>query len=111
MVVLKRDASGAAFDDSRCRRVAYVHDDKILAVGEAHPNRKLLHGHAIQAGYTCVLTNFVASMEVTAPLILGDADENSTLCRDMFFVLPNNKLFTCESYVAGKKVVFHQYLS
>ena len=44
---VKRDASGAAVDDSRCRRVAYVHDDKILAVGEAHPKVKLLHGHAI----------------------------------------------------------------
>ena len=50
-------------------------------------------------------------MDVTAPLILGDADDNSTLRRGMFFVLPNNKLFTCESYVAGEKVVLRQYLS
>ena len=56
------------------------------------------------------MLSYVKSPDVAAPVILGDPEENSFLCKGMFFVLPNSSLFTCKDCVAGKKVVLNQYV-
>ena len=90
--------------------VAYVVDNQIKAVGKVDYTRKVLHGHQIQSGYVCVQVSYVQSQDVSAPLILGDKEENSFLKKGMFFVFPVAKLFRLGKLVAGDKVVLQRYV-
>lgn len=90
--------------------VAYVIGKEILAVGNVNPDRRVLHGHTIKAGFSCVMLTFVKSPNLAAPLVLGDPEENAFLRKGMFFVFPDANLFTFKDYVAGQKVVLRQFI-
>ena len=90
--------------------VAYVIGKEILAVGNVNPDRRVLHGHTIKAGFSCVMLTFVKSPNIAAPLVLGDPEENAFLCKGMFFVFPDANLLTFKDYVAGQKVVLRQFI-
>ena len=90
--------------------VAYVIGKEILAVGNVNPDRRVLHGHTIKAGFSCVMLTFVKSPNIAAPLVLGDPEENAFLRKGVFFVFPDANLFTIKDYVAGQKVVLRQFI-
>ena len=89
---------------------AYVTGKEILTVGNVNPDRRVLHGHTIKAGFSCVMLTFVKSPNIAAPLVLGDPEENAFLRKGMFFVFPDANLFTFKDYVAGQKVVLRQFI-
>lgn len=90
--------------------VACVIGKEILAVGNVNPDRRVLHGHTIKAGFSCVMLTFVKSPNIAAPLVLGDPEENAFLRKGMFFVFPDANLFTFKDHVAGQKVVLRQII-
>lgn len=69
----------------------------------------LPYGHKIQRGFTCVKITNIKDSSVPAPVILGDPEENSHPQKGMYFDLPIAKLFKCEKYIAGDKVVLCPY--
>ena len=72
--------------------VFYRRDDINLAVGFHHPERRILHGKTLPAGFDVVQLTWVNGPETPAPLILGDNDENATLSAGQFFALPRKNL-------------------
>ena len=67
-------------------------NDTRLAVGYHHPERRVLHGKKLPAGFEVVQLTWVRGPGIPAPIIMGDPDENSTLSAGQFFALPRKDL-------------------
>ncbi|KXJ06970.1 Transposon Tf2-6 polyprotein [Exaiptasia diaphana] len=83
--------------DSNRHAVAYVSDQNILVFGIVRENRKNLHGHSIPEDCVCVEVTFVKHKEIPAPVVLGDANENSFLSVGLYFAFPKIKLYVFEN--------------
>ena len=72
--------------------VFYRLDDTNLAVGFHHPERRVLHGKPLPPGFDVVQLTWVNGSETSAPLVLGDIEENASLSAGKFFALPRKNL-------------------
>lgn len=74
--------------------VLYRSNGENVAVGYLHPERHTLHGKPVPPGFDVVQLTWVADKEggVTAPVILGDVEENGHLSSGKFFALPRAQL-------------------
>lgn len=66
--------------------VAYILNDEILSIGIVDVNCSTLYGHKIKTGFVCVLITYIKNKCVSAPVILGDPKENTTLRKECTFL-------------------------
>ena len=86
--------------------LVYYPNNIAVAGGIPYPTRRSLHGHAIPAGYTCVMLT-CCHERFKAPLILGDPEENGILEKNKFFALPNDSLM---QFLPDKTMIPYQPL-